>query len=216
MHATINIRDEELQLLPKRAVYWPVQQTLIIADVHFGKTGHFRKNGIAMLSEMPFVELENLARLVLEICPKKIIFLGDLFHSEMNNEWGIFEDWLAHQSAKIVLVNGNHDAHLLQHAHLKDLQTIDSLEMEPFIFTHEPLPEKTALYNLAGHIHPGIKLKGRGRQSLRLPAFCFGQDQGLLPAFGLTTGLMIQKMNKQTRYFVSSGEEVFEAKNVMK
>lgn len=208
MESTIHIRGEELHLLPEKAVFWPVQGALIIADVHFGKTGHFRKNGIALLSEMPMAELENLARVVQRIKPNTLIFLGDLFHSELNHEWGLLQDWLAHLQAEVILVNGNHDEHLLAHANLKHLETIYELNIGPFHFTHEPEKEVGELYNLAGHIHPGIRLKGRGRQSLRLPAFCFGERQGLLPAFGLTTGLAIQKQNKKSQYFVVGGNEV--------
>ena len=33
----VQLAGEELWLLPEKAIYWPAQQALLIADVHFGK-----------------------------------------------------------------------------------------------------------------------------------------------------------------------------------
>ena len=44
----IELEGEKIALLPERALYWPAQHTLIVADLHWGKAGHFRKNGIAI------------------------------------------------------------------------------------------------------------------------------------------------------------------------
>jgi metallophosphoesterase superfamily enzyme len=35
-----------LLLLPEKAVFWPAQGMLIIADIHFGKAASFRAQGI--------------------------------------------------------------------------------------------------------------------------------------------------------------------------
>ena len=43
-------------------------------------------------------------------------------------------------------------------------------------------------YNLAGHVHPGVRLRGGPAQSVRLPCFYFNGHQGILPAFGNFTG----------------------------
>ena len=43
-------------------------------------------------------------------------------------------------------------------------------------------------YVLAGHLHPGVRLHGPGRQSVRLPCFAFGRNAALLPAFSEFTG----------------------------
>jgi metallophosphoesterase superfamily enzyme len=63
-------------------------------------------------------------------------------------------------------------------------------ELGPFSLSHEPLPT-TQGYNLCGHIHPGVILRGRGRQRLRLPCFYLDHAQGILPAFGAFTGLYV-------------------------
>jgi len=43
-----NLLNQDLLLLPQKAIYWQQQKALIVADVHFGKVGHFRKAGIAV------------------------------------------------------------------------------------------------------------------------------------------------------------------------
>ena len=40
------INENDFVLSPERVMYWEKQKTLIIADLHIGKTGHFRKSGI--------------------------------------------------------------------------------------------------------------------------------------------------------------------------
>ena len=66
---------------------------MILSDLHFGKTGHFRKSGIAVPQ---YIYREDLQRLVEQIAyfkPKKIIAVGDLFHSEANKELELFLKW---------------------------------------------------------------------------------------------------------------------------
>jgi metallophosphoesterase superfamily enzyme len=58
----------------------------------------------------------------------------------------------------------------------------------PFVMAHHPT-SSAAGYVLAGHLHPGVSLTGRGRMRERLPCFWFGRDCGILPAFGDFTGL---------------------------
>ncbi len=43
-------------------------------------------------------------------------------------------------------------------------------------------------YRLAGHLHPAVRLSGRGGASVRLPCFRVGKSQMVLPAFGDFTG----------------------------
>ena len=67
----------------------------------------------------------------------------------------------------------------------------ESMIWHPFQFTHEPLKDNEILnnlFNICGHIHPGIRLKGKARQSLILPCFYFSMHQAILPAYGKFTG----------------------------
>jgi len=72
------------------SLYWPSKEVLLIADVHFGKIDHFRKNGSALPNKVGLENFKNLDRVIDEFQPKGIIFLGDLFHSTQNRDWDRF------------------------------------------------------------------------------------------------------------------------------
>ena len=84
----------------------------------------------------------------------------------------------------------------------------DELILGPFLLTHIPKEEKTELYNLAGHIHPGVVMKGKAKQYLKLPCFFFSDWQGIVPAFGDFTGLYKMTAKGNDQVYVVSGEKV--------
>ena len=91
----ITLNDEELWLLPEKAIYVRKENALLIADIHLGKGGHFRNAGIAVPTELAFADLEILDGLLTDpdLNIKKLIVLGDLFHAKKNIDWIIFEKW---------------------------------------------------------------------------------------------------------------------------
>ena len=138
---------------------------------------------------------------------REVLFLGDLFHSDYNKDWEVFGELIAlYPDLRFQLVSGNHD--ILDKKHYERLGIIvhsQQLRLEPFIFTHEPLEEESIeskLYNLAGHIHPGVRLRGKGRQSHRSACFFFGKKSGILPAFGSFTGLHTLEVKAGDQVFV--------------
>lgn len=108
------------------------------------------------------------------------------------------------------LVLGNHDIlNKCNYAVLK-LKTYKSHKIqEPFVFSHEPL-EEHALYNIAGHIHPSVKLKGNAKSFHKAACFIIGHKYALLPSFGNFTGSSLQKVNKEQRIFVLAANKVIE------
>jgi metallophosphoesterase superfamily enzyme len=79
------------------------------------------------------------------------------------------------------------------------------------LLTHAPVEKPSDdVYNLAGHIHPGAKLWGKGRQALMLPCFYFGKKQGILPAFGSFTGLYPVKVVKGDQVYVIADGDIIE------
>lgn len=200
------IQNQTWELLPEKAIYWKERKMLIITDLHIGKSGHFRKSGIAAPSTINSKNLERLGRLIQNHQPATLLILGDLFHSKANREWLEFEEWLENfNGLDIQLVTGNHDLlhqSFYESANIKDHET---LEMDGFLFVHDPddlnEPNKPVII-VAGHIHPGIALKGKGRQSLRFPCFLFSDDRILLPAFGEFTGLHTIKPEEDEEVFV--------------
>lgn len=208
---TVQIKTERLFLLPEKAIFWKSKGLLLIADLHLGKSTHFRKNGIAVPIETEHKNWYTLTALFEKINPKRVHFLGDLFHSTYNQEWEVFTQLMnSFPNIKFELTLGNHDILdpvLYQNSRLK---VFTELIEAPFIFTHEPLETESDYYNLAGHIHPSVKLKGKGNQKHRLACFYFGKNRGLLPAFGSFTGLATIKVKKEDQVFVVVNNEVVE------
>jgi DNA ligase-associated metallophosphoesterase len=185
--------NQDLLLLPQKAIYWKQEKALIAADVHLGKVGHFRKSGIAVPRDMEQDDLACLSDLIHEHRPEKIIFLGDLFHSDMNADWEWFALWRRQfPKLQIILIRGNHDIIHDDHYLALDVSLHYQLVIGPFLMLHHPLAgttlQQTESYVFCGHIHPGVNLVGRGRQSITLSCFAFSKQQAILPSFGKFTG----------------------------
>ncbi len=160
---------------------------LLISDVHLGKVSHFRKFGAAVPRKALHKNYVLLDKIVSYFEPFQICFLGDLFHSSLNKEWELFENWVAKTPAEIILVAGNHDIIAPEKYNQLSIEIFQELLMEDFLLTHHP-EEREGFFTFCGHIHPAIKLHGFGRQRLRLPCFFKTKNQMILPAFGEFTG----------------------------
>ena len=208
-----SVANQDLLLLPQKAIYWQQEEALIAADVHLGKVGHFRKAGIAVPLHMEQTELSVLSDLIFEYKPKKLILLGDFFHSDINADWDWFILWRSQfPKLEINLVKGNHDIIDDDYYRQLDIQLHDELLTGPFLMLHHPLGH-TALelakgYVFCGHIHPGISLSGKARQHLTLPCFAFGDRQGILPSFGKFTGRVAIRSVKRDRIFAIAKDKV--------
>lgn len=198
-------------LLPEKALWWPETKTVIVSDVHIGKAGHFRKSGIAIPSDINRENLWRLAGLILDHKPERLLILGDLSHSYHNQEWDDFADMRAQFSqCAFQLVRGNHDIlpeELLRQARINSTPL---LEEHGFSFTHAPEP--TRGYNISGHLHPAVVLKGGGRQRIKLPCFWFGRLGAVLPAFGAFTGTHPISAQKEDAVYVITESRVIAAK----
>ena len=164
-------------------------QYCVVSDLHLGKVQHFRKNGIAIptaVKKEAFLQLENIVQ---RHHPANLVFLGDLFHSEPNSEWDEFFRWMdAHSEMNFILVVGNHDRQFVHSSYASRIRSVSELQIGPFVLLHEEDKTRPAVFQISGHIHPKIRLKGKARQSISMPCFHF-QDRNLfLPAFGKFTG----------------------------
>jgi len=200
----IQLQNCEFILLPEKALYRPDESLLVIADVHLGKARHFRSEGIAIPASAQNGDYEKLRTLFDKFHPFKVYFLGDLFHSRLNNDWQLFESLInQYPHITFTLVKGNHDIinkTLFQQLHI---QVVNHIEDKCFIYSHEPLKENASgKVNIAGHIHPGIHLSGKANQSLRLPCFYSTGTTFILPAFGSLTGLFMMDRNNDTEVYV--------------
>lgn len=204
---TISINNQVFVLHQSGAVFWKEKKILLISDVHLGKVAHFRKHGIGIPKDAIF---ENFIRLdaVLELfSPQTIVFLGDLFHSKINKEWGFFVEWTEKHSQKIILVEGNHDIISKKLYADLNIEIYKELLIDDFLLTHHPI-DKEGMYNFCGHIHPGISLKGLGRQFLSLPCFFRKPNQLIFPAFGEFTGKFNLVPTEEDTVYVITKDEV--------
>lgn len=207
----IEVSNEVVELLWQKALLWKRQKLMVIADLHLGKVNHFRKSGIPVPVKANHKNLEQLVSLIMVSKPKRILFLGDLFHSHYNSEWEAVKQ-LVHNFRPISfeLVPGNHDIMSLELYTRSGLRLHpDQVEEGPFVFTHHPMDlVPDTRYNIAGHLHPGIQLTGRGRQSVMLPCFYFSDHQACLPAFGAFTGMARISPKKADRIFAVADDRI--------
>jgi uncharacterized protein len=216
------VADQTLWLSPSRIIYWEDEQAVIISDLHFGKTGHFRKSGIAIPQSAFRNDMQRLFEQIQHFQPRKLIIVGDMFHSKANKELDFFLKWRNdHSHLEIILVKGNHDILQTDWYEQSCIQlTNPSLYIKEFCFVHDLAifqnPEKAAgsvptipavqktkpeHYYFTGHIHPGILIRGLGKQSLRFPCFYFGEQYAILPAFGNFTGFSLIEPSSRENVF---------------
>lgn len=187
MTHSITLHDQIFEMHFSGALFWEKHSILLISDVHLGKVSHFRKYGAAVPQQAVQQNFDALTAVVEHFKPKSILFLGDLFHSAINIEWSLFEQWVQTTSQEIILVSGNHDIISPLKYEALNIKVIPELTLDSFLLTHHP-EERDGFFNFSGHIHPAIKLSGLGRQSVRLPCFYKTEHQMILPAFGEFTG----------------------------
>jgi DNA ligase-associated metallophosphoesterase len=205
----IKIQNQDFELHSKGGIYWQKQSILLVADVHLGKSAHFRKNGSAIPS---FTDVENyhsLDTMIQQYDVKGLVFLGDLFHSVYNSSWNAFADWVSRQKFDIDLVIGNHDVIPASYFEKIGIKTHLQLQIEGFSFTHHP-QKNSEKFNFCGHLHPGFRLRGMARQMLKLACFYQQEKQLILPAFGNFTGHYYITPTPNEKVFVIAEDAIFE------
>lgn len=188
------LHQQTLWLSTDRCIYWEEQKSLIVSDVHFGKTGHFRKSGIAVPQSIYKEDLQRLVNQLQFYKPEQLIVVGDLFHSVANKELDFFKKWRSDFShLHIQLVKGNHDILKSEWYSEANITVTDNhWHIGNFCFVHDISdacePSAHIKYYFSGHIHPCILLRGLAKQTLSLPCYYFGEKFAVLPAFSKFTG----------------------------
>ncbi len=203
---TIEWCGETLVLFHERAVWWPREETLLIADPHFGKAATFRVAGIPVPETSHDDDIKRLSGILTTTGAPRLVILGDFLHARAGRSAGVLAAlaaWRArHSPVEVVLVSGNHDRHA---GPLPDEWRIACVNgpwrLGPFHCRHEPC-EDTGAPVLAGHLHPSFRLAGRGGLSLKAPCFHFAERVAVLPAFGTFTGNHAVKSSSGDRIFL--------------
>lgn len=191
-HVVVQLAGCEVWLLTDKAIYWPEQQALLIADLHLGKAATYRQLGQPVPHGTTADNFLRLDQVLHRYTCQRLIVLGDFLHARQAQNTATLQalgDWRRrHAELAITLIRGNHDRHAGDPPPALNIETVaEPLLLGPFALQHEPHAHESH-HVLAGHVHPAYRLHGRGRQSLRLPCFVLGERVSLLPSFGSFTG----------------------------
>lgn len=192
MFAPFAFAGHDMLLGQGRALYWPAQDALLVADLHLEKASWFAQRGSMLPPYDSRDTLERLADAVRITGARRVITLGDNFHDDAGAHrldpycTGMLEaltralDW--------VWITGNHDE-ALPKGFGGTIMT--ELELGGITLRHEAKPGETAP-ELSGHYHPKLRVNVRNRHIARPCAVmgrsASGAERMIMPAFGTLTG----------------------------
>lgn len=191
MSTLVDPGHPSLTLLPEAAAWHSPSRTLIVADVHLGKSAAFRAQGVPVPDGDDAHDLNRLANLVVRENPARLVIAGDLFHapSGITPELvSLLAGFLEKIRIPMILTLGNHDAKIRTlPAGITDVPHHDLAIGGPRVI-HDPADATPGHFHLAGHLHPVIRIRDGRRTSLRLPCFWRNENRLVLPSFGSFTG----------------------------
>lgn len=210
----LQLAGETVELLSARALHWPRERTVFVADVHLGKAAAFRAGGVPVPRGATGSDLARLDAILECTAAQRLVVLGDFLHAVAGRVAALdasFAAWRrAHADLMLTLVRGNHDRRAGDPPPGWDINVVPGPHASaPFLLCHEPV-ESPRGYALCGHVHPGVRVVGHGFDSARLPCFVLGRARALLPAFGRFTGLAVVRPVPTERVVVIAGESLFE------
>ena len=192
-----------------RALYWPLEQALLVADLHLEKASFFASHGQMLPPYDSRETLERLACAIRATGARRVFCLGDNFHDSAGLDR--MEPHAAGMLAALtratdwVWVTGNHDPALdaalaglpgRNAAPLVGGTVVDEMSVGGVILRHRAQVGETAP-ELSGHYHPRLRVALKGRRIAR-PCLVIANDRStagagrrmILPAFGSLTGGM--------------------------
>ena len=190
--------DQEFVLTEGRALYWPRERALLVADLHLEKGSFFARHGQMIPPYDSRETLERVALAIRETGARRVITLGDNFHDSDGSTrlephaCGMLEaltkavDW--------VWITGNHDPEMEARC---GGTLVEEIEINGTILRHRA-KKGEARPELSGHYHPRLQVKIRQRM-IRRPCAVVSANEGadgkhsgrmILPAFGAYTGGM--------------------------
>jgi uncharacterized protein len=183
----VMVNGTECVLRRSGALWLEAERTLVAADLHLEKGSAYAARGQLL---PPYDTRETLARLAAEAAqlrPRAVVLLGDTLHD------GKAEERLAGEDARavgaiaavteLIWIVGNHDADGPQGL---PGAVVDGMRVGELTLVHEP-GAGPRFGEVAGHLHPCARVKGRGA-SVRRRCFVSDGERMILPAFGAFTG----------------------------
>lgn len=210
----VSLDGLELRLLSKRGIHWPDQQTLFIADTHFGKEATFRRAGLAVPRGCTQSTLATITEMVAECQATRLVLLGDMFHARSSISEDIRESidcfFAAHPTLRFTLVLGNHDRGIHKVSDRWPIEIVESgTAIDDISISHIPkAPSPQTRLLLCGHLHPAYRFSSRVDSVGKLPCFWFSNQQLVLPAIGEFTGTQVIRPGKSDRTWVIVDEQI--------
>ena len=185
---------EEFVLTRDRALYWPRERALLVADLHLEKASFFAKHGQLLPPYDSRETLERLASAIRDTDARRVFTLGDNFHDSAGTER--LEPHAAGMLAALtratdwVWITGNHDASMEAKS---GGALADELEIAGVVLRHRAKAGETRP-ELSGHYHPRLQLTVHHKR-IRRPCAVVSTNgtrcgRIILPAFGALTGGM--------------------------
>lgn len=208
----IPVQNITLTLTNQRALYWQDEATLVVSDLHIGKTAHFRKAGIAIPSAILDNDLKRLQSLIDHFAVKTILVVGDLFHAENNTDLDQFQTFIQdNNTVKFELIKGNHDRLKNSFYEAMGIEIFKThKDVGTLRFVHDEQHCAPNIFCVSGHTHPGVIIKGRGKVFIKLPCFELSEHRLILPAFSEFTGLNTKRTVESAVCYGFTEKSVFE------
>ena len=190
----LSFAGEEFLITQRRALYWPRESALLVADLHLEQASFFARHGQMLPPYDSRETLERVALAIRETGARRVYTLGDNFHDSAGS--ARLEEHAAGMLAALtratdwVWITGNHDPEM----EARHGGTIaGELEIAGMVLRHRAKRGETRR-ELSGHYHPKLRLNLRGRHVARqcavISANADGSGRMILPAFGALTGGM--------------------------
>jgi len=208
----ITIQDEVLTLANQRALFWDKEKTLVVSDLHIGKTAHFRKAGIPIPSTVLENDLSRLQILMDHFDTRTVLVVGDLFHAENNTDVDQFKYFLQENPLiNFELIKGNHDHFQYDFYEMLGITVFKThKDVGAFRFVHDEQHCGDTIFCISGHTHPGVTMRGKGKVVIKLPCFEVSEYRLILPAFSEFTGLNTKRTVASAACYAFTEKSVFE------
>jgi hypothetical protein len=169
------------------ALYWPGEQTLLVADLHLEKASSYAKNGTLLPPYDTRQTLTRLAEVIDRYEPACVIALGDSLHDVGAAQRMAAEDVeilrIMQEDREWLWLAGNHDPDI--GSRLGGRMCRD-LEVGGIALRHHPA-QGCITHEIAAHLHPAARLSMYG-YSIRRPCFVGNGRRLVMPAFGAFAG----------------------------
>lgn len=208
----IDFHGEAVQLHPEGAIWWPGAHSLILSDVHIGKSATFRAHGLPVPEGESEDDLIRITKLVTHFQAQQLLIVGDFFHSRSILTAALkasLSKWLADLPCEVILILGNHDPLPHKLADIPHLHTCSTHQVKQLHFVHDPAEALEDIPTICGHLHPLCRIGTKKGPSMRVPCFLQQNSHLILPAFGtFTSGKLVEPSDGRKILYPITGYRV--------